>query len=191
MNNGYGGNNHDHQVGHGHRVARLALSALLFASSAVLLGLTADRIHFTRTVVGRSEGIVDELLITSIISLISSLLLIHALTSTAIGFTRRMTELIILLVIWTMSLIGAVILTRNWHPLGPCGTVLSQCTIQKATIAFAWVVFGLTSLLTGLRLLNWHRDRYDGDLGGKQTIGRRGAGNATAPMTATGTGATV
>ncbi|KDR73872.1 hypothetical protein GALMADRAFT_280469 [Galerina marginata CBS 339.88] len=178
--------NRSHVNGHRHRIARLLLSALLFACSAVLLGLTARRIHFTRNALGQSEGIVDELLATSIVALIASLLLIRALTSTAVGFTRKMIEFGTLFLVWLMSLIGAVILTRNWHPLGPCGSATNECTLQKATIAFAWIVFALSSVLLGLRLLNWHWDQYDGNFKGRGNVAEPGtAATGTAPMTTT------
>ncbi|KDR79633.1 hypothetical protein GALMADRAFT_208929 [Galerina marginata CBS 339.88] len=143
---------------HRHRLARTVLYSLLLASSAVLLGLTARRIHYTRTLVGGFERIIVELLITSIVAIIGSALLIRALLSKVIGFMGKTGELATLLVIWIMSAVGAAIVTHDWMHLQLCTGIFKECRIQQAIKAFSWIVFGLTTILLVLRLINWRRD---------------------------------
>ncbi|KDR72357.1 hypothetical protein GALMADRAFT_143199 [Galerina marginata CBS 339.88] len=182
--------NNDTLAGHRHRVARIVLSSLLLASALILLGLTARRIHFTRTFLGGSEGIVIELLITSIITILISILLILSLVRTSnIGFMRKFIELGFLLLIWLMSLVGAAIASHHWSENNECGGffVFNECRLVQAIQAFSWIVLVLTSILVILRLVNWRRDNENPSPGYYNGQGK----HATGAIPASNTGAVV
>ncbi|KDR67457.1 hypothetical protein GALMADRAFT_216521 [Galerina marginata CBS 339.88] len=166
--------NRDATIVHRHRLARLVLSSLLLGSAIILLGLTAARIHWTRTFLGGSESIVVELLVTSILTIIASTLL----------FMRKTIELGYLGLIWLMSIVGASIASNDFDT-ELCGRfAFNQCGVLQAIQAFSWIVFGLITVLIVLRLINWRRDSDTTGTGGYH-------GKHTGGLPATGPGATV
>ncbi|OCH89391.1 hypothetical protein OBBRIDRAFT_794344 [Obba rivulosa] len=128
---------------------RVGLYAALFLFSLVLLGLTADRIHYTLHLPpfdplngGNDfyDPIVAELLVSSILTMFWSCYSIHNIHrgyeyGLATSFAGEILGLFVLFVMW---LVGAAIATSFWGALEWCWDFW-QCRVLTALVAFAWV----------------------------------------------------
>jgi len=178
--------------------ARPFLYAFLWIVSVVLLGLTAYRIHSTKRV-GFYDPIIAELLVVSILTILWTPFAIFTLvrgsygahhagttnaaaagtTTTTTTNTRRpgyLPETIGLAILWVMWLVGAVVTTNTWPAKKFCGPG-KQCSILAAILAFAWIGWGLLTLL-GVSLLAHHAagTGYGAGTGTGYTHGGTGAG---------------
>ncbi|KAL5479113.1 hypothetical protein ACEPAI_2401 [Sanghuangporus weigelae] len=129
---------------------RRALYALLWMIAVVELGLTAYRIHHTRSLFGFYDPIIVELLVTSIltITLIPVILLtlrgILRPSRKRLGFLHS--ESVRNLILWIMWLVGGAIATHKWPRRSFAGPG-KQGRILTTIIAFAWIEFGLLTLV--------------------------------------------
>jgi len=128
---------------------RVALYVVLFLFSIVLLGLTADRLHYTLHLPPFDplnngnpfyDPIVAELLASSILTMLWSCYSIHTIHrgyeyGLASSFTGEIVGLFILFVMW---LVGAAIATSFWGALSWCW-VYQPCRVLTALVAFAWL----------------------------------------------------
>jgi len=129
--------------------ARLFLYICLWVFSAVILGLTAARLHYTTHIppfdplnAGRNfyDPIVAELLATSIITLLWVSWVIHVLVrrfelGLVSSFAHELLGLFVLFVLW---LVGAAIATSYWGNLSWCW-IYEPCRLLTAMVAFAWI----------------------------------------------------
>ncbi|PPR04353.1 hypothetical protein CVT24_013205 [Panaeolus cyanescens] len=192
---------------------RLFLYAWLFATSVVLLGLTAYRIHYTKNLTGGDiltnsshfyDPIIAELVVTSSLAILASLWYMIAIAS-RIGrgpLGTYLSEQIFLFIIWVMFLVGAAITTHKWLHLKWCRGGYRACRILETIKGFSWICFGFTSFLLLASLANMMMNRHTpaGPVHGKrddvypetrQTTTTTTARNTTAaPATGAGTGAT-
>ncbi|KAI0665547.1 hypothetical protein C8Q78DRAFT_986234 [Trametes maxima] len=133
--------------------ARVGLYVIIWLFSAVLLGLTATRLHYTIFLPpgdplnnGRSfyDPIVAELLVTSVLTLFWSSYIIHVIhRSYDYGrFSSFAFELIGLLILFTLFLVGAAISSTLWGNLFWCH-VYWQCRLLTVLVAFAWICWVL------------------------------------------------
>ncbi|TFK72659.1 hypothetical protein BDN72DRAFT_304458 [Pluteus cervinus] len=141
--------------------SRIALYSLLWICAAILLGLTASRIHFTRGfgfygaissfvvlthIAHRSvDPIIVELLVTACLFVIWApiaicLLLLGAKTLANIA------DMIALFVLWVMTLVGAAIASHFWHGLGFCWR-FRACKVLSAVVSFAWITWAVATIL--------------------------------------------
>jgi len=127
----------------GFQPGRAALYTLLFVTSAVLLGLTAKRVHdFRRSAFGY-EPVTVLLLVTSVLSLLWSL--------QGASFARRWIkshhglfwEFLALLSLFTLFIVGA---SRTVGRGLLCGIGRESCAFLRALKAFAWICWALTFL---------------------------------------------
>ncbi|PCH42806.1 hypothetical protein WOLCODRAFT_89997 [Wolfiporia cocos MD-104 SS10] len=130
---------------------RTALYVTLFIFSAVLIGLTAARLHYTTHLkwwdpldggVPFYDPIVAELLASACISLLWSLFALHVLFPSSryeygvfSSFAAEMVGLFILFLLW---LVGAAIASTMWGNLGWCH-IYEPCRLLTALVAFAWL----------------------------------------------------
>ncbi|KAA1466973.1 hypothetical protein DENSPDRAFT_812369 [Dentipellis sp. KUC8613] len=145
------------------RPLRITLYAILWIFSAVLLGLSAARLHYTLHLSpfdplnqGTSfyDPIVAELVVTTLLTMIWAPFIVHNIvTKREYGhlytFTSELVGLFVLFIFW---LVGAAIATSFWGNLHWCHQYM-QCRLLTALVAFAWLgwilIFALflTSLL--------------------------------------------
>ncbi|KAJ7342658.1 hypothetical protein DFH08DRAFT_783065 [Mycena albidolilacea] len=166
---------------------------LIWAIAAAELGLTAARIHFTRSNFRNHEAIVAELLVTSILTLfwVPLTLLFHRrapgienvhridnvhnnIDGNIRGNRNRFGglhhESSGNLVLWIMWLVGAAIAAHRWPTRGAVGFG-RQPDILIALIALAFVEFGLMTLVKVLALMEYSALGASG-LGGPGVGGR-------------------
>ncbi|KAL5525441.1 hypothetical protein ACEPAF_9311 [Sanghuangporus sanghuang] len=134
---------------------RRLLYALLWMIAVVELGLTAFRIHHTRSLFGFYDRVIAELLVVSILTILWAplTLLLHrsALGSAGATGTQRRGfgflhgETSGNLILWIMWLVGAAIATNHWPTRALAGPG-KQGRILTTIIALAWVEFALLTL---------------------------------------------
>ncbi|KAI0653246.1 hypothetical protein C8Q70DRAFT_1026652 [Cubamyces menziesii] len=137
--------------------ARVGLYVVLWLFSAVLLGLTGTRLHYTLRLPpgdplnhGKSfyDPIVAELLVTSVLGMIWSSFIIHIIhrsydygrISTFVG------ELIGLMGLFALYLVGAAIASTYWGNLFWCHQYW-QCRVLTVLVAFAWMCWVIVFIL--------------------------------------------
>ncbi|KAK0450331.1 uncharacterized protein EV420DRAFT_749284 [Desarmillaria tabescens] len=144
---------------------RVALYALLWPIAVILLGLTAYRIHFTKSQGVGYQPIIVELLVSSIFTVLwVPMLMIFAErasssrdnANTARRHPKHLPfELLGLAILWLFWLVGAVYTINrilpghNW-----CAFSGKQCNIMTAILAFAWIGWSLLTLLGILALMH-------------------------------------
>ncbi|KNZ78573.1 hypothetical protein J132_11212 [Termitomyces sp. J132] len=141
-----------------HGPLRAGLYSALFIFSVILLGLTAARVHHTKSLGspdtisrGRSgyyEPITVELLSTSIIATLFSLPLMACLCSRrGFGLPHFLTELLGILSLFVLYLVGAAIFTHKYRRISYCRGYFLQCRIVSAIMAFSWMSWAITLFL--------------------------------------------
>ncbi|KAL1945336.1 hypothetical protein VTO73DRAFT_2187 [Trametes versicolor] len=137
--------------------ARVGLYVVLWLFSAVLLGLTATRLHYTlRLPPGDPlnngqpfyDPIVAELLVTSVLAMIWSSFIIHVIHR-SYDYGRISTfagELVGLMGLFALFLVGAAISSTFWGNLFWCHQFW-QCRILTVLVAFAWMCWVLVFIL--------------------------------------------
>ncbi|KAF5364464.1 hypothetical protein D9758_010705 [Tetrapyrgos nigripes] len=128
---------------------RTFLYVVLIAFSAVLLGLSAARIHYTMTLHGEDaltlpgiapyfEPILAEVIATTGASILWSVFILFG-TFTSRPLIRLLRdELLILLVLWLLWIAGAAVVSAIYLPIGWCQE-FSYCRIIAALVGFAWM----------------------------------------------------
>ncbi|KAI0820551.1 hypothetical protein BC628DRAFT_1422879 [Trametes gibbosa] len=136
---------------------RVGLYVLVWLFSAVLLGLTATRLHYTLRLPpgdplnnGNSfyDPIVAELLVTSVLAMFWSSFIIHVIhRSYDYGRISSFAgELVGLLGLFALYLVGAAIASTYWGNLFWCHQFW-QCRILTVLVAFAWMCWVLVFAL--------------------------------------------
>ncbi|RDX47973.1 hypothetical protein OH76DRAFT_1456489 [Lentinus brumalis] len=142
---------------------RVGLYVVLWLFSAVLLGLTATRLHYTLFLPAYDplnngqpfyDPIVAELVVTSILALFWSSYIIHVIhRSYDYGrFSSFAFELFGLLSLFAMFLVGAAIASTFWGNLFWCHTYW-QCRVLTVMVAFSWLCWIMTFALTIVTIL--------------------------------------
>ncbi|KAI0338668.1 hypothetical protein BDW22DRAFT_1362759 [Trametopsis cervina] len=142
---------------------RIFLYVLLWLFSAVLLGLTAARIHYTLHIPlgdplngGNDfyDPIVAELIATSALTLLYVPWIIHVIARTAeYGWVSTFAgETVGLFILFVMWLVGAAISTSIWGDLSWCHQ-FQACRLLTAMVAFAWMGFILIFTLLLISLM--------------------------------------
>jgi len=141
-----------------HTLFRVFCYYVLWLFSAVTLGLTAARLHYTLHLplhdplnggVNFYDRIIAEILATAALTMLLIPILIvrihrrheHGILSTFGG------ELIALLFLFVLWIVGAAIATRNWGNLNWCHTY-SACRLLTAIVAFTWMSWIMVFFLT-------------------------------------------
>ncbi|KAF9556218.1 hypothetical protein CPC08DRAFT_711397 [Agrocybe pediades] len=154
-------------------ILRLLNWILIFMCSAVLLGLTAWRIHYTRSLGHFFEKVIAELLATSILGVLFSLWFMSAIMA-RVGrgpLGRYSSELASLFILFVMFLVGAAITTHDFRNLGVCTGIFKVCRILQAIKAFShilWILSLLGMLYTFLNMRQ-RRHRVNGPVHGRDT----------------------
>ncbi|KAI0682074.1 hypothetical protein BC835DRAFT_1300635 [Cytidiella melzeri] len=141
---------------------RIFLYILLWLFSAVLLGLTAARIHYTLHIplgdplnggADFYDPIVAELLASAALTLLWAPWVIHVIARTSeYGWVSTFAgETVVLFILFVMWLVGAAKATSFWGDLSWCHQ-FKPCRILTVLVAFSWMGFILifTLLLTSL-----------------------------------------
>ncbi|KAJ3508521.1 hypothetical protein NMY22_g16585 [Coprinellus aureogranulatus] len=143
---------------------RIFLHALLWCCAVVLLGLTAYRIHYTKTLdfgdiltssTNFYDPIIVELLVTSIFAILGSFVLIILIAGTRRGNPASMLGEIWTWIVWVMFLVGAAVMTHKWRRLKWCRGAYKVCRILETIKAFSWICFILTTFLVFLGLFDY------------------------------------
>jgi hypothetical protein len=142
---------------------RLTCYWALWIFSAVTIGLTAARLHYTLHLpphdplnhgVNFFDGIIVEVLVTACLTMIfTPVLLARIHRRHEYGFLSTFGgELVGLLLLFTLWIVGAAVATQKWGNLSWCH-MYSACRILTATVAFIWMscimVFFLTIACIG------------------------------------------
>ncbi|KAI1792693.1 hypothetical protein LXA43DRAFT_310464 [Ganoderma leucocontextum] len=136
---------------------RVGLYVVLWLFSAVLLGLTGTRLHYTLFLPAYDplnhgkpfyDPIAAELLATSVIALFWSSYIIHVIhRSYDYGrFSSFAAELLGLMSLFTLYLVGAAIASTLWGDLFFCDQYW-QCRVLTVLVAFAWMCWVITFAL--------------------------------------------
>lgn len=142
---------------------RIVLYVILWLFSAVLLGLTAARIHYTTHIPlgdplndGNDfyDPIIAELLATSALTVLWVPWVVHVITRTydyglVSTFLGETVGLFILFVMW---LVGAAIATSIWGDLSWCHQYL-PCRVLTTIVAFSWMGFIVIFVLLLVNLM--------------------------------------
>ncbi|KAL5520179.1 hypothetical protein ACEPAG_9392 [Sanghuangporus baumii] len=161
---------------------RGALYGLLWTMAVIELGLTAYRIHYTNNTFDTYDPIIVELLVTSILTItwIPVILLtlrgILGPSRKRLGFLHR--ESSRNLILWIMWLVGGAIATHKWPRRSFAGPG-KQGRILTTIIAFAWIEFGLLTLVKVFSAMEY---------AAKNASGGGGLGSAHAREKSTGGG---
>ncbi|TDL19854.1 hypothetical protein BD410DRAFT_791744 [Rickenella mellea] len=125
---------------------RMPFYGFLWIVAIIVLAETADRIHFTNSVLHYYDNIIVALLTTAILTVLWAPI---ALFMAASKHARLRYEMIPLLILWIMWLVETAIATNKWPARRfVCPAFASrQCNILFSSIAFSWIAFGLTSFL--------------------------------------------
>ncbi|TDL19858.1 hypothetical protein BD410DRAFT_841811 [Rickenella mellea] len=135
---------------------RTPLYGFLWVTSLVLLGLTAYRIHFTRSSLHYYDKIIAALLATAIFTMLWVPVAMSMVIRTNRNRSRLRHEMGPLFVLWVMWLVESAIATNKWPARRfICGAFTNkQCNILTAIIALSWIAFSLTSLIMVLALMH-------------------------------------
>jgi len=142
---------------------RTFLYVLLWLFAAVLLGLSAQRLHYTTHLPtgdplneGRSfyDPIVAELVATTVLTILWVPFVVHIISRNAeYGYVGTFGgEILAELILFVMWLVGAAIATSFWGDLAWCRH-FQQCRILTALVAFAWMGFIILFTLLIISLL--------------------------------------
>ncbi|THU77138.1 hypothetical protein K435DRAFT_812728 [Dendrothele bispora CBS 962.96] len=127
---------------------RIFLYVVLFAFSAVLLGLSAARIKYTLNLHGGDvltlpgigpyyEPILAEAIATTGATILWCIFtLFGSATKPLVRLLR--TELFVLLVLWLLWIAGAAVISAIYLPIGWCQE-FEECRLIAALIGFAWM----------------------------------------------------
>ncbi|KAG6888880.1 hypothetical protein C0995_005135 [Termitomyces sp. Mi166 len=172
---------------------RAGLYSALLIFSVILLGLTAARVHHTKslgqpdTISRGRTGYYDpstvELLSTSILAILFSLPLMGCLCSrSGFGLPHFLTELLGILSLFILYLVGSAIFTHKYRNVGYCRGYFSQCRLVSAIMAFSWISWVITffllfaALAALLHFRKHGRDTHDRHRGAKAAaVGTAGA----------------
>ncbi|TEB18049.1 hypothetical protein FA13DRAFT_1758862 [Coprinellus micaceus] len=145
-------------------IARIFLHSLLWACAVVLLGLTAYRIHYTKSLDNGDiltssshfyDGVIVEMMVTSCLAILGSMVCIGLIAGTRKGSRSSMLAEGWTWILWVMFLVGAAIITHKWLHLKWCRGSYKVCRILETIKAFSWICFGLTSFLVLLGLIDF------------------------------------
>ncbi|EJC97817.1 uncharacterized protein FOMMEDRAFT_143374 [Fomitiporia mediterranea MF3/22] len=153
------------------------LYIVLWLFSAVLLGLTATRIHYTTHLPpgdplnqGRHfyDPIVAELMACAILALLWAPLVAHMIHGRREYryLSKVWHELLGLFVLWVLWLVGAAIATHIWPNLPAFCSQFQACRVLTAMLAFAWMgwimlcLLMLTTLLYAVTNSSWHEPAH-------------------------------
>ncbi|KAI0764129.1 hypothetical protein BC629DRAFT_1293649 [Irpex lacteus] len=136
---------------------RIFLYIVLFLFAAVLLGLTAARVHYTLHIPegdplngGRDfyDPIVIELLVTAALTLLWVPWVIHVIAKTSdYGWVSTFAgETVALSILFVMWLVGSAIASGEWGNLHWC-QIYKPCRILTAMVAFSWMGFIIIFIL--------------------------------------------
>ncbi|KAI0070218.1 hypothetical protein K474DRAFT_1609093 [Panus rudis PR-1116 ss-1] len=142
---------------------RVFIYVTLWLFAAVLLGLTAHRIHYTTHIPPGDplnggadfyDPIIAELLASSALTLLWIPWVVHVLTRDAeYGFLGTFAgEILGLFCLFVLWLVGAAIATTFWGDLSWCHQFL-PCRILTVIVAFAWMGWILIFTLLIISLL--------------------------------------
>ncbi|KAM5546082.1 hypothetical protein V8D89_000208 [Ganoderma adspersum] len=142
---------------------RIGLYVVLWLFSAILLGLTGTRLHYTLFLPPNDplnngqpfyDPIAAELLVTSVVALFWSSYIIHIIhRSYDYGrFSSFATELLGLMALFTLYLVGAAIASTLWGDLSFCWDYW-QCRMLTALVAVAWISWVTTFALIVISVL--------------------------------------
>jgi len=174
-------------MGIGYATGRMPLYFALWLVSAIVLGLTAFRLHHTRSLFHFHENIVIELLVTSLLTLLWVPYALFSLfrfrrntaaTGTSTGGAthwpgiHRQPEAHGNLILWLLWLVGAAIFTNTW-PTFLARHATGQTKIMTAIEGFSWIAW---SLLTLIWLLHFMHHSASTAVGGTQ-YGNAGSGH--------------
>ncbi|KAL5525440.1 hypothetical protein ACEPAF_9310 [Sanghuangporus sanghuang] len=129
---------------------RVVLYGLLWTMAVVELGLTAYRINYTNDNFDTYDPIIVQLLVTSILTITWIPLILLSLrgilgpSRKRLGFLHG--ESARNLILWIMWLVGGAIATHKWPKRSLAGPG-KQGRILTTIIAFAWIEFGLFTLV--------------------------------------------
>ncbi|KAH8093095.1 hypothetical protein BXZ70DRAFT_439263 [Cristinia sonorae] len=143
---------------------RSFLYVLLWLFAAVLLGLSAQRLHYTTHLPlgdplnqGRNfyDPIIAELVAASALTLLWVPFVIHVIhRNQDYGYAGTFAgELVGQFILFVMWLVGAAIATTTWGDLAWCRSAYQQCRILTALVAFAWMGFIVLFTLTIISFL--------------------------------------
>ncbi|CAL1697516.1 unnamed protein product [Somion occarium] len=141
---------------------RVFLYVVLWLFAAVLLGLTAQRLHYTTHIplgdplhdgVPFYDPIIAELLASSVLTVLWVPFVVHVLhRDDDYGFVGTFAgEILGLFTLFILWLVGAAIATTFWGDLSWCHQFL-PCRILTVIVAFAWMgwIILLTLLIISL-----------------------------------------
>ncbi|KAF5353291.1 hypothetical protein D9756_007965 [Leucocoprinus leucothites] len=148
---------------------RIILYIFFFMFSVILMGLTAYRIHSTKSKSGPdvlttrthfSTPIISELLTVSILGTLFSLWMLFCLfAKIGRGFLGVYAfEWFWLAILFVMSLVGAGVVTHEFSNLRWC-RYARACRVLEAIKAFSWIFWGWTVFLMLNSLMNMFRNR--------------------------------
>ncbi|KAF5378574.1 hypothetical protein D9615_007125 [Tricholomella constricta] len=172
---------------------RIALYALLAVFSIILIGLTASRIHHTKSLsspdplhagFGYYDPIVVELLVTSIFSFLWALPLMFCIGArTEAGFIGSyLFEMVGLFILWVMYLVGAAIFSHKFHGVSFCRGFFNQCRVVTAILAWSWINWAIVFflLIASVASLFSSRTSATSPLHGRGAAGTTAAGTGAA-----------
>ncbi|KAF9043861.1 hypothetical protein BDZ89DRAFT_1109293 [Hymenopellis radicata] len=154
---------------HTYMAGRLGVYFLLFIIAVILLGLSSYRIHFTETATGERHfynPIVVELIVCAILCIIWIPFIVFFVAGEPDQYrdhmgkkrlSRRLGfEGLVLFILWVLWLVGAAYTTNRILPgRNYCRSISGkQCSTLTAIVAFAWIGFGLLTILAILCLLH-------------------------------------
>jgi len=137
---------------------RMVCYVILLLFSAVTVGLTAARLHYTLHLplhdplnggVDFYDPIIAEILATACLSIILvPFLIVRIHRRHEHGFLSTfLVELIGLLLLFFLWIVGAAVATQKWGNLNWCHTY-TACRLLTAIVAFTWMSWIMSALLT-------------------------------------------
>ncbi|KAF8815256.1 hypothetical protein BYT27DRAFT_7129161, partial [Phlegmacium glaucopus] len=131
------------------------LYPLLFVFSTVLLGLTAYRVHYTKSLSGgdilttRShyyDPRIVALLVGSILAVVFSMIMLVVMLAWRNGGTS-FAETGSVLILWIYFLITAALVTDQFSNLKWCRGGFKECSVLETIKAFSWMCWAILSFL--------------------------------------------
>lgn len=177
---------------------RSFLWVFIFCCSSVMLGLTADRIHYTKTLHGGDvltsrqtpfyDPIVVELLVTSCLAILASLwfsaLIIGGVAVAGLGTYAF--EQVCMWILWVMFLVGSAIFVHKFPHLKFCRGSHRFCGILETIKAFSFILWILLLFLITASIANMFMNHHDlmGPVHGRSDTGTYPNTTATTTTTA-------
>ncbi|EDR03064.1 uncharacterized protein LACBIDRAFT_307649 [Laccaria bicolor S238N-H82] len=163
-----------------------------------MLGLTADRIHYTKTLHGGDvltsrqtpfyDPIVVELLVTSCLAILASLwfsaLIIGGVAVAGLGTYAF--EQVCMWILWVMFLVGSAIFVHKFPHLKFCRGSHRFCGILETIKAFSFILWILLLFLITASIANMFMNHHDlmGPVHGRSDTGTYPNTTATTTTTA-------